>query len=398
MDQSEFAFTGVAPQVRDGLVIRALRHTLARGISLAWRWNGDRRAIAALIGRYSAHLGLLILALLIGLVGRTAFTQVTAANVSLPQPQVAAELAVTPTPVVAPAPYWQAEAVSNTVFRQAIPHTTIPERARLEVIQYTVQPGDSVFSIAEQYGLSPYTIAWSNRETLQDAPWLVQPGLPLAILPTDGVYYTVKADDTPEEIAAAFNVDVGALYNEWNNVTEGQPLVEGQQLVIPGGEGPDVEWTAPPPKPVARGVASADYSSGFCSNTAVSGPGANGWFVLPTGSYSVSGWYFHDPRNPGHIGLDYTCHLGDPIYAADNGVVIHSGWGGGYGNLVQVNHGNGYVTYYAHLDSIWVGCGDSVYQGQVVGVCGTTGYSTGPHLHFEIRYGGVPQDPTLYQP
>ena len=119
---------------------------------------------------------------------------------------------------------------------------------------------------------------------------------------------------------------------------------------------------------------------------------------MPTGSYSVSGWYFGDPRNPGHIGLDYRCSLGDPIYAADNGVVTYAGWSGGYGNLVKVSHGNGYVTYYAHFSAFGVGCGEPVYQGQIVGYCGSTGWSTGPHLHYEIRKNGVPQNPQLFEP
>jgi len=89
-------------------------------------------------------------------------------------------------------------------------------------------------------------------------------------------------------------------------------------------------------------------------------------------------------------GLDYRCRLGDPIYAADGGTVIFAGWGGGYGNLVRVDHGNGFVTYYAHFSSF--------AQGQVVGYCGTTGASTGPHLHYEIRLNGVPQNPALYEP
>ncbi len=92
---------------------------------------------------------------------------------------------------------------------------------------------------------------------------------------------------------------------------------------------------------------------GLCGDINVTGPGANGWFGLPTGSYAVSGWYFGDARNPSHIGLDYRCRLGDAIYASDNGVVVFAGWSGGYGNLVKVDHGNGFVTYYAHLDSIW---------------------------------------------
>ena len=229
-----------------------------------------------------------------------------------------------------------------------------------------------------------------------DAPWLIQEGLELSILPVDGVYHTVRAGETIAGIAAGYEVQPVVLYNEWNDLEEGQEeLREGQLLVVPSGKGEEVEWE-PPPRYPAPGP--SGYSYGVCSGTAVTGPGATGWFVLPTGSSRVSGWYFRDPRRPGHIGLDYACRQGDPIYAADNGVVTIAGWHGGYGILVELNHGNGFVTRYGHFSELAVGCGHAVYQGNLLGYCGSTGWSTGPHLHFEIRHNGVPQDPQIYLP
>ncbi len=286
--------------------------------------------------------------------------------------------------------------MTDTVARMPVPHTTIPLRPRAKVVTYVVQPGDTVFDIAAKFDLSPETIVWSNREALQDAPWLIQPGIELLIPPVDGVYHVVSDGETVESIAAEYGVEPEALYNQWNLLDEDEVLREGQTLVIPGAKGEEVTWAPPQPRYATTGASSASW--GICSGVTFSGPGANGWFILPTGSTRVSGWYFHDPRNPTHIGLDYGCRLGDPIYAADNGVVTISGWNGGYGILVEVNHGNGFTTRYAHLSQLAVGCGQSVYQGQVVGYCGSTGWSTGPHLHFEIRYNGVPQDPQAYQP
>jgi murein DD-endopeptidase MepM/ murein hydrolase activator NlpD len=284
------------------------------------------------------------------------------------------------------------------VVRKANPLTTIPERVRLEVITYTVQEGDTIFGIAEKFKLSPYTIVWSNMEPLQGEPWLLNPGLTLAIPPVDGAYHTVMAGESVESIAEEYEVPTTAIFNTWNDIESGDALAEGTLLVVPGGIGPDFDWDPPPPPPSQPAVGAASASWGYCGDTAVAGFGANGWFILPTGSYEVSGWIFGDPRNPRHIGLDYRCRLGDPIYAADSGVVIFAGWSGGYGNLVRVSHGNGYETRYAHFNAFAVGCGEPVAQGQLIGYCGTTGWSTGPHLHYEIRSNGVPQNPRLFEP
>jgi hypothetical protein len=373
--------------------------------AIVWRWGNDRRAVAAFVGRYSAHLSILVLALLIVMVGRMAVTPVSIAvtpeaNImSLP---VAAEPMVTPTAALTGTFItWQgANQASRAVYRMAQPRTDIPERVRLEVITYTVQSGDNIFLIAERFKLSPYSIAWANMEPLQGSPWMIQPGLPLFIPPVDGAYHTVMAGETLEAIAEQYGVLASALDNVWNKLESGVPLYEGQQLMVPGGVGEDVEWNPPPPPPIVTtpGVSAAAASWGACGDVAVNGPGATGWFILPTGSYAVSGWYFRDARNPRHYGLDYRCRLGDPIYAADNGVVVFAGWGGGYGNLVRVRHGNGYETYYAHFSAFAVGCGQAVYQGQLLGYCGSTGWSSGPHLHYEIRLNGVPQNPQLFEP
>jgi len=373
-------------------------------VIVAWRFCADWRTKRPFLTRATAHLSVIALALItIVLSGtgiptpRTAVgsspvgagggSSLDAASTRLP------ETAPWPTPTLPTNGSHPSNA--DTVARLPVLHTTFPDRLRAQVDTYVVQPGDTIFDIAARFGLSPETIVWSNREGLMDAPWLIQQGLELFILPIDGVYHTVRAGDTITGIAAKYGVDSAALYNEWNSLDEGEQPREGQLLVVPGGQGEEVAWQPPPEYP-APGP--AGYSYGVCSGAAVTGPGANGWFILPTGSARVSGWYFRDPRNPGHIGLDYACNLGDPIYAGDNSVVTIAGWNGGYGIMVELNHGNGFVTRYGHFDSIAVGCGQSIYQGQLLGYCGTTGWSTGPHLHFEIRHNGVPQDPQAYLP
>jgi murein DD-endopeptidase MepM/ murein hydrolase activator NlpD len=280
----------------------------------------------------------------------------------------------------------------DTITRQAVPHTTFPDRPRAKVITHTVEQDETLWTIAAQYDLAPETIAWSNREVIQDAPWLIQPGLQLFILPVDGIYHTVRDGETVRDIAEEYGVDPSALYNQWNDIEEGQPLQEGQLVVVPGGQGDEITWEPPQPAP-----SQPRYSYQYSASSAAA-PAPNNWFILPTGSTLVSGWYFHDPRNPTHIGLDYKCHMGDPLYAADNGVVTIAGWNGGYGILVEVSHGNGFTTRYGHFSQLVVGAGQVVHQGDLLGYCGSTGWSTGPHLHFEIRKNGVPQDPMAYQP
>ncbi|MCP4539261.1 MAG: peptidoglycan DD-metalloendopeptidase family protein [Chloroflexi bacterium] len=306
------------------------------------------------------------------------------------------EPAPTPLPLLSPSVN-QSDAVdADTVARLPIPHTNIPDRLRAEIITYVVQPGDTIFDVASRFELTPETIVWSNREVLQDAPWLIQLGLELFILPVDGILHIVRADDTVASIATEYDVESDILYNEWNRIEEGDPIHEGQFFVVPNGTGEEVVWTPPEPEYTTSG--SSQYSYGICSGVAFTGPGANGWFILPTGSSRVSGWYFHDVRNPTHIGLDYACRMGDPLYAADNGVVTIAGWNGGYGILVEINHGNGFITRYGHFSDLIVGCGQAVYQGQLLGYCGSTGWSSGAHLHFETRYNGIPQDPQIHLP
>jgi len=120
-------------------------------------------------------------------------------------------------------------------------------------------------------------------------------------------------------------------------------------------------------------------------------------FVWPSTRRAISGWTFHDPRNPGHIGLDIAASMWDPIVAVADGVVVFADWGGGYGNLVIVEHGD-WRSYYAHLSEIVVELGQEVRQEELLGGAGSTGYSTGPHLHFELRYLGRPVDPHIHLP
>ncbi len=358
--------------------------------TLSWRSCVDWETRRPVLVRATAHLSVISLVLIIlATIYLWSPTQALGGPVydtappSLPLPTEESVQAWRPAPV-------------PVLSRVAVPHTTVPSRPRAQVITYTVQPGDTVFGIAERFGLRAHTIYWANSETLQDNPHLLWPDMVLYILPVDGIYHTVAEGETAESIAGEYGVDIEAIYNEWNGLKRGDPLVEGMRLVIPGGEREFVVWQLPTYTNL-RG--SAAYDSGACPPPPENGLRGYGWFVWPTDSRRISGWVFHDPRNPPHGGIDIGVRVGDPIYAADNGVVRYAGWNNvGYGYLIVLDHGNGFQTYYAHLSGIWVVCGQSVYQGAAIGAGGSTGRSTGPHLHFEIRYDGYPQDPMYYLP
>ncbi len=263
------------------------------------------------------------------------------------------------------------------VFRVAQPHTTIPERPRLGVVTYTVQAGDTVQSIADAYGLQPTSIMWANP-TVEDAPDLLRIGQQVVILPVDGVYHKVEEGETLEEIAETYKVDVEAITAcEYNHLEPPDyPIQPGMWLIVPGGEKPYV------PKVITSYTGSVPE-----------GARGTGRFQWPVLGYITQGYWY------GHRAIDIGAPTGSAVVAADGGFISFAGWTDvGYGYLIVVDHANGFVTYYAHLSNIYVFPGQAVERGQVIGAVGSTGHSTGPHLHFEVRYYGVQQNPRAYLP
>ena len=274
-------------------------------------------------------------------------------------------------------------------------NTMIPKRPTVDISTYEVQPGDNLFLIAEKYGLKPETILWGNYEVLRDNPQLLSPGQVLNILPTNGVYYEWTEGDTINGIASFFKVDPEAILEYPGNrllpdVTNpnAPEIAAGTWLIIPGGKRELKDW-GPPPISRANPAAAAYYGEGYCGNI-YEGAVGYGSFVWPTVSRTLSGYDYSPPL---HFGIDIGGALGNAIYATDSGVVVFAGWSQyGYGYLIVLDHGNGWQSAYAHLSSVGVSCGQSVGQGTVIGGLGSTGNSTGPHLHFELlnsSYGKV---------
>jgi len=285
--------------------------------------------------------------------------------------------------------------------RAARLHTDVPSRPRKQVTQYVVKPGDTLFGIAEKFGLQPETILWSNQAVLADNPHSLRPEQELNILPVDGAYYRWSAGDGLNGVAGFFGVQPEEIINFPGNQLDpaalgdwSSPNIEpGAWLVIPGGRREFVSWSAPIIPLDNPGVAKV-LGPGACENVqgGVVGTGA---FIWPADSHTIIGYDYVPDAN--HPGIDIDGDEGSAVYAADSGVVVYAGWNDwGYGNVVVINHANGWQTLYAHLSAYYVGCGQFVYQGNTIGAIGTTGNTTGPHLHYEMMYNGVRLNPHDY--
>jgi murein DD-endopeptidase MepM/ murein hydrolase activator NlpD len=261
--------------------------------------------------------------------------------------------------------------------------TNVPaDKPRYDLEEYRVVRGDSIFAIAESFKLKPETVLWANYDVLQDDPHSLKPGQVLKIPPTDGIYYQWKENDTLDSVASEFKASIEDILNyPGNDIDLTNPKVDsGSWVMVPGGQREFVQWLVPTVAKGASGTSSTSQSA--CSGGAV----GSGGFVWPADNHSLSGNDYWS----GHLGIDIAAGEGAPVYAADSGVVTmaQGGYNYGYGNVIQIDHGNGYSTVYAHLSAIGVSLCESVGAGQWIGSAGNTGNAEGAHLHFEVRQGG----------
>jgi murein DD-endopeptidase MepM/ murein hydrolase activator NlpD len=259
--------------------------------------------------------------------------------------------------------------------RQAVPITLIPERPRVDVVTYTVIAGDTLYGIAKRYKLAAETIMFANG--LEKNPDLLRLGQALVILPADGIYHTVGKNDTLEKIAKAYKVTADVIVQyPLNKLDPKSPAIAvGQRLIVPGGK----KELPKPPVTVYKAPAGSKRGTGR--------------LVWPTSGYVTQAY------KPLHRALDIARAKGTPIKAADSGTVVFAGWSNtGYGYNIVIDHGNGLQTRYAHLSRILVQRGQTVAKGGQIGNMGSTGRSTGPHLHFEVIKGGALVNPVGYLP
>ena len=232
-----------------------------------------------------------------------------------------------------------------------------------QISQYIVKKGDTLGSIAKMYGVTTNTIIWANNLTSTK----IKEGQSFIILPVSGTIHTVVKGDTLGSIAKKYKADIGEI-SQFNNIDSKTALAIGDTIVIPDGEGTiKVSGTAKTTVDPYRGG---------------SGPEYPGYYIRPIiGGVKTQGLH-------GYNAIDIGTSVGTTLYAVAAGQVIIAktfGWNGGYGKYIVISHYNGTQTVYGHLSQLFINEGDVVYQGQVIGLTGNTGNSTGPHLHFEVR-------------
>jgi murein DD-endopeptidase MepM/ murein hydrolase activator NlpD len=258
------------------------------------------------------------------------------------------------------------------------------------ISSYVVQSGDTVASVADMFNVSQGTILAANN--LKKGATL-RVGQTLVILPITSVPYTVQKGDTLASIAKRYggNVDEIIAYNG----IEGDTVAVGTALIIPNGEVPATATvkTTTVKSSTAKSTASRGSSELFANNPAepahnVGAPGTAAeiaYYISPLSHYTRTQGIH------GYNAVDLAAPKGTAVMAAASGTVVvaqgNGAWNGGYGNYVVISHSNGSQTLYAHMSKVAVYDGESVVQGEVIGYVGTTGESTGPHLHFEIRNG-----------
>jgi LysM repeat protein len=250
--------------------------------------------------------------------------------------------------------------------------SSVPIRDKIET--YIVQEGDTLGQISEKFSLNLSTVLWANNLTFRST---IQPGQSLVILPADGLLYKVRSGDTLSKISQRYGVEPEKIL-EQNKLASADRLSIGDELLIPGGE------------PISQAPKrSSSVANLFVSPSAT--PPVEGYWLWPTDWHTITQYYGWR-----HTGVDIDGDYTTNSYAVRDGVVIYSGWRGGYGLTVEVDHGDGYITRYAHHSKNFVSVGDVVKTGDALARTGTTGRSTGTHLHFEVIKKGKFQNPLDY--
>jgi len=261
------------------------------------------------------------------------------------------------------------------------------EQIRRETVTYVVESGDTISTIAQKFGIGVNSILWENN---LNAYSVIRPGDSLSILPISGVTYKVARGESLKSIAAKYDVSEEEIL-AYNDIGSNGQLQIGQKLMIPGGKKDSYAENKPKTYSGLSLIKDLIKPSSNTPKPTDSAPRVGNKMNWPTVGYRITQYFSWR-----HFGIDVANKIGTPLYAADAGVVEVAGWGNGYGNQILINHGGGKKTRYAHLSKFSVKKGDHVNKGQVVGLMGSTGWSTGSHIHFEVIINGVKYNPLNY--
>lgn len=265
------------------------------------------------------------------------------------------------------------DAGSGVITSEITPVTIISDKPRDKVIEYEVKSGDTVSTIAAEFAVSENTIYWENNIGENTK---LKVGQTIRVLPVSGIAHKVLSGDTIYSVAKRYRANAQAVLDfPFNDVSDDFNLATGQVLIVPDGTPPEKPKAAPTQYLAQQNIDIAQLGSAQ--------------FVWPAsgGLSQYFSWY--------HPGIDVSNLGGGPIRASDGGTVSVAGWPDsyGYGNRVFIDHGNGYTSLYAHMSTIYVSSGQRVSKGDVLGMMGSTGRSTGVHLHLEIRKDGTALNP-----
>lgn len=272
----------------------------------------------------------------------------------------------------------------GSIVKPDIASTKVTKRARTEIITYTINTGDTISTIAENFDINVTTILWENSLTAYS---VIRPGDTLRIPPANGVSYAVAKGESLSSIAKKFSVGEDEIIKA-NKIEDGSKLSVGLKLFIPGGKKIQEVKTAPKANTRYTGFSAiSDLIEKVPGSKSITG----NKMVWPAGVRTITQYYSWR-----HTATDIAGPVGTPIYAADSGTIELEGWGRGYGNQIVINHGGGKKTRYAHLSKFYVEKGEKVTKGQAIAAMGSTGNSTGPHLHFEVIINSVKYNPLNY--
>lgn len=277
---------------------------------------------------------------------------------------------------------------------------------------HIVKEGDSLERLSRWYPVSVDTIRWANNLKPGEP---IKPGDELLILPVDGVLHTVSRGQTLSRIAELYDINIAQIMQQ--NDLKSEFIIAGQQLIVPGGH-PIIEKTViatadrppvAPGEPEQKPTPTPTQKPAEEKPVKVAQQPKAPFTPTPTAGVlqkpCSASCYYTQRYHAGHFAVDMQekegGQIGGPIYAAEDGTVIRAdhGWNGGYGNVIEIDHGNGLVTLYGHNKVLHVQEGDHVQRGQTIAEMGNTGLvygATGIHVHFEVRLNGVKKNPSLY--